>query len=553
MNQESACASKPFRKCRSFFFNDIPNQSPLFLDFQANSPKISKYYPQKQTSLKDFTEKVLTNYKVSRTELCDVLTETNKSYGVGSKTLQNIELLREKDCVAIVTGQQAGLFSGALYTIYKAFSAIDLAADLRRQHIKAVPVFWIAEEDHDFAEVKKTFVLDKSGNLVEFENTPENYGENIPVGLVELDETIEKTISELFEMLPQTEFSDEVKGLLTETYKSGETFSSAFTKFLAHIFSDYGLIFLSPLNKKLKELCAPIFVETVEKAQEIVSELLARTEQLESADYHAQVLVSEDSFPFFYQNKERLPLRRNLKNGEINVSKSKITFDKLQLLEIARNSPHQLSPNALLRPVVQDYLLPTLVYFGGAAEIAYFAQNSVIYETLDRPVTPIRHRASFTVIESKHAKTLERYDLNFLDLFAGREDIIAKVVEKFLSADTAKVFAEVEEIINNQLDRLDKNLVGQEPTLAANLENRKKKISWHINAIRKKYHLAEIRKDEFVKKRIDNLFTSLLPHNALQERTLNLVTFLNLYGKYFVDWIYDEIKTDEKGHQVLEL
>jgi len=556
MNRELACApEKPFLNWNTLSFNDIPNQSPLFLDFQENAPQLNRFYPEKQTALNDFAEKVLKHYKTNRAELCDILAETNKCFGAGAKTFTNIELLREGDCVAIVTGQQAGLFSGALYTIYKALSAVRLAEDLRRQNIKAVPVFWIAEEDHDFAEVRKMSAVDKEGKLAEFENTPKNYVENTPVGLVKLDETITEIIESLFDNLPRTEFSDELKKLLAETYQTGETYSTAFTKFLAKIFSDYGLIFLSPLNQKLKKLCAPIFAEAVEKSCEIVSALLSRSAELKSANYHAQVLVAEDSFPFFYQNENgtRQPLRRDLQNGQIKVSKSKTAFDKAELKEIAQSSSQNLSPNALLRPVVQDYLLPTLVYFGGAAEIAYFAQNSVIYEILNRPVTPIRHRASFTVIEPKHTRTLEKYELNFLDLFVGKEQILAQVVEKFLSTETAKVFDEVKEIINTQLNRLDKSLIKSEPTLSANLANRRKKILWHTGALRKKYHRAEIQKNEIVGRRIENLFTAILPHNALQERTLNLATFLNLYGANFVDWIYDAVETDEKEHQILYL
>jgi uncharacterized protein YllA (UPF0747 family) len=202
---------------------------------------------------------------------------------------------------------------------------------------------------------------------------------------------------------------------------------------------------------------------------------------------------------------------------------------------------------------VQDNLLPTLAYFGGAAEIAYFAQNSAIYKILNRPATPIRHRASFTVVQRKHARTLEKYELKFAELFDGKEKVSARIVEKFISNETAETFAEVEEIINAQLNRLDKSLTEIEPTLSANLANRRKKIIWHIGALRKKYHQAEIRKNEIVRRRIENLFTALLPNDALQERTLNVVTFLNLFGTNFIDWIYEAIETDEKDHKILYL
>ena len=556
MNQESACLSeKKSLKTETISFGEIPRQSKLFLDFQANTPNLNKFYPEKQTSLYNYAEKVLVNYKTNRQELCDVLEETNKSFGAGEKTFENIKLLRDEKCVAIVTGQQAGLFSGELYTIYKALSAVKLAEDLRKQNIKVVPIFWIAEEDHDFDEVKKTFVLDREGKLAKFENTPRNYAENLPVGLVRIDETINETINDLFESLSQTEFSGKVKSLLLETYKSGETYSTAFAKFLAKIFSDYGLVFLLPLNKKLKKLCAPIFVESIEESDQIISALLEKNEQVKNENYQAQVLVAANSFPLFYQdeNNKRQALRINAENSKFKIQNSKREFDKTELVETARNTPQNLSPNALLRPVVQDYLLPTVIYIGGAAEIAYFAQNSAIYGTLNRPVTPIRHRESFTIVQRKHARTLEKYELKFAELFDGKEKVSAKIVEKFISSDAAETFMEVGESFNAQLDRLHESLTEIEPTLAVSLANRRKKINWHIAALRKKYHVAEIEKNEIIRRRIENLFTALLPNNALQERTLNVLTFLNFFGTNFVDWIYDAIETDEKEHKILYL
>jgi bacillithiol biosynthesis cysteine-adding enzyme BshC len=556
MNQESACLSeKKSLKHETIFFSEIPHQSKLFLDFQSDSPDLNNFYPEKYTNPDEFAHKVLADYKTNRRELCDILEEINTSFGASEKTVENIKLLRDEKCVAIVTGQQAGLFSGELYTIYKALSAVKLAEDLRKQNIKAVPVFWIAEEDHDFDEVKKTFVLDKEGRLAKFENTPQNYQENLPVGLVKLDETINETIEKLFKNLPQTEFSGETKSLLLKSYKSGETYSTAFAKFLAGIFSEHGLIFLSPLNEKLKKLCAPIFVEAIEKSEEINHALLEKNRELENDNYQTQVLVAENSFPFFFQDEDakRRPLRRNLENSKFKIQNSKREFDKAELARIARSKPQSLSPNALLRPVAQDYLLPTLCCIGGAAEIAYFAQNSAIYKILNRPATPIRHRASFTIVQRKQARTLEKYELNFKELFEGKEKISARIVEEFISNNTAETFAEVEEIINAQLNRLNKSLTEIEPTLSTNLANRKKKINWHIAALRKKYHLAEIRKNEIVRRRIESLFAALLPNGVLQERTLNVVTFLNLFGANFIDWIYEAIEMNEKEHKILYL
>jgi bacillithiol synthase len=534
-------------------FEKIPQQSQLFRDFLADSEKLQKFFHEKRTSLKNYAQKVLENYKIDRELLCDVLAQTNKALGAGNKTFENLELLRKNNCLAVVTGQQAGLFSGALYTIYKALTAIKLAENLRQQNIKAVPVFWIAEEDHDFEEVKKIFNLDKKDNLCKSENSPEKYLENTPVGLVAIDETINKTIDNLFADLPRTEFSERIKNLLAKTYYPGETYSQAFARLIIEIFADYGLIILSPLETGLKKLCAPIFVEAVKRSSEISSALLDRNAALAGENYKPQVLVEKDFFPFFFQNENdlRQALRRDAESEKIKVQKSKLKFELRELEEIARKSPEKLSPNALMRPVVQDFLLPTLVYIGGAAEIAYFAQNAVIYKQLNRPVTPIRHRASFTIVERKHARTIDKYGLKFNSLFEGKEKLTARIVEEFLDKTTAGVFAEIEEIINDQLNRLDRYLLAEEPTLSDNLANRRRKILWHIGALRKKYHRAQIQKNKIVHQRLENLFTALFPDNALQERTLNVLTFLNRYSEIFIDWVYEAVEIEDTKHQVL--
>lgn len=555
MNHESVgLLQKASFKIEPLSFAEIAGQTRLFLDFQADSANISRFYPEKQTPLADFAPKVLENYKIDRDALCDVLEETNRGFGGGQKTLENINLLRQKDVVAVVTGQQAGLFSGALYTIYKALSAVRLAEDLQKQNIRAVPVFWIAEEDHDFDEVKKTFAIDKGGKLFELENSPETRIENQPVGAVRLDATIEETIGELQQNLLKTEFSRELKEVLSEAYRAGETYSTSFARFIARLFAAKGLIIFSPLNEKLKRLSAPIFVEAVKKNGEISESLLSRTERLDAENYHAQVLVEEDFFPFFLfdENGKRLALKKTKENN-FKAKDARREFSLDELIEIAESSPQNLSPNALMRPVVQDYLLPTVCYFGGAAEIAYFAQNAEIYRILNRPATPVRHRASFTVIEAKHARTLDRYNLKLTDLFKGQEKIFAEIVENFLANTAAREFAEVEEIINTQLNRLDRSLMNNEPTLSPNLATRRRKIMYHIGALRKKFYRAEIFKDQTARRRVETLFAALLPHKALQERTVNASYFLNLYGENFIEWLYEATDADEKGHQILYL
>ena len=560
MKQEIVCpcpSGTVVLQTESLPFSEIPNQSKLFIEYQNNPLSLKRYYPsavESHTQISARIPEVLANHKADRNVLCDALTEMNVKCGASEKTLENIELLRQNDCVAVVTGQQSGLFSGPLYTIYKALSAIKLTECLRKRGFNAVPVFWIATEDHDFEEVSKTFFLNGKGALAEAKNEPKRCYENLPVGYIKLDDSIKQTIENLFDELPNTEFTEELRLLIEETWQSQTYYGDAFARLLNKLFGAYGLIILCPLDDRLKRLAAPIYKEAIEKSEEIVTALRRRSEELQEKGYHAQVLIGEDYFPLFWQAKDHT--RNSMKKSSAGTFKTKDEageFTLKELAEIAETDPSRFSPSVVLRSVVQDYLLPTVCYFGGAAEIAYFAQSGEVYRILNRPATTIFHRQSFTIVEPKHARTLNKYDLELKDLFAGFENILPQIVEQHLNRETALKFVEAEEKINIELNKLDQSLVNIEPTLAENLANRRRKILYHISALRNKFHHAQILKDETINRRLETAFTALLPHKHLQERTLNVTGFLDHYGLYFIEWIYEAIDLEDKGHRVIYL
>ncbi len=556
MNREIALARKSEKAYENTFpFEGIPGQSKLFIDFLKNSKDIQKFYPSKNTDLKQLSKDVLANYEVERDVLCDILKAENEELSAGSYTLGSIEKLRDEDCVAVVAGQQAGLFSGAMYTIYKAISAIKLAKDLTDQGIKAVPLFWVASEDHDLEEANETFAMDQTGGIETIANELFEIEAGTPVEFVNLGEQVGATIDSYFAALPTTDFSTQTRSLLEGVYQAEATFGSAFARLMLELFGRHGLILVSPMNKDLRKLCAPIFGEAIRKHEQITDRLRQRDLELADLGYHSQVLVSEDFFPFFHIDKKRKrnALRFDKENRKITSLGTEDVFTKEDLLKIAMDTPEQLSPNALMRPVIQDYLFPTVSFYGGSAEVAYFAQNEVIYETLGRPVNQIRHRASFTVIEPKSKRTLDRYRLDFEDMFLNEEDLLGKVIDEFVAGDTANTFENVERSIKEQLSRLEKQLLSSEPTLADNLANRRKKILWHIETLKKKFHKAELLKNEVLKRRIHFVKSSLCPRNSLQERTINIFYYLNAYGPNFIDWVYNAVDLDEKEHQLLIL
>lgn len=544
-------------RTESLPFERVPNQSSLFLQYLKDPETLKRYYPNAIRSRNDIGDRlreVLDNYSTNRDALCDALVATNENFGAGRKTLENIELLRRPDTVAVVTGQQAGLFTGPLYTIYKALSAIRMTECLKAVGINAVPVFWVATEDHDFDEVSRASFINLNGGLSEVRAEPEHCRENLPVGHIRLDESIRQTVAELFGELPSTEFTPSLRELIHETWYPGRYFGDAFGEMLTRLLAGYGIILLCPMNTELKRLASPVYVKAIEKSAEIVEALLKRSEELKAEGFPAQVHITEDYFPLFWQaNDDTRNALKKSREGTFKTKDGLKEFTLEELANLAASEPQRFSPSVVLRSVVQDYILPTLVYFGGAAEIAYFAQSSEVYRLLERPVTPIFHRQSFTFVEPRHARTMRRYGLNFPDLFQGLEALLPEIVEKYLDRDTGRLFAEVEEKINTELRRLDERLAAIDPTLADSLAKRRRKIIYHIAALRHKFHRSEIRRNETIHNQIQAMYSALLPKGVLQERVLNVATFYNRYGRHFIDWIYESIDLDDKGHRLVYL
>lgn len=557
---EAACYSTPEEaglRVKSLPFERIPNQSRLFLDYLRDPLALRRFYPSAVKFHHELAERapeVVAAHQTDRAALCDALEKMNSAWGAGAETLANIARLREADSVAVVSGQQAGLLTGPLYTIYKALSAVKLAGCLTQRGTPAVPVFWIATEDHDFAEVASAEFIGCDCRLARVSVSNAMHMEGTPVGHVKLDESINETITRLLEVLPETEFTSELESLVREAWQPGVSYSDAFARMMTKLLGHHGLILLDPLDAELKHLASPLYSEAARRAPVIADALVQRSRELEEAGYHAQVLASSDSFPLFLHTEDgtRHALARTNK-GLYRMKEGSEEYEAEALAEWALREPARFSPNVTLRAVVQDYLLPTIAYFGGAAEIAYFAQTAEVYRTLSRPATPILHRASMTVVESRTGRTLERCGLELEDFFAGLENVLARVVEEYLGAETGQAFDRTEETINRALDELREHLRGVDPTLADALETGRRKINYQLHGLRTRFHRAQMNRDRAVHRQIERAFSCLYPEKTLQERHINITSLVARHGRYVIDWIYDAINLGSSDHQVVYL
>jgi bacillithiol biosynthesis cysteine-adding enzyme BshC len=535
-------------------FTQIPHTTRLFADLLAYSPSVRPFYPHSPY----FTEWMKAEasalqYDPSRRErVSAILERQNKSWDASPQTFANINRLRS-GATAVVTGQQVGLFGGPMFVIYKALTAVKLAEQATAEGIDAVPVFWLATYDHDLAEVNHAAMPGADGLLRTL--TTSSHGiAGAPVSDVKLGEEILAVVEEAAALLGDSEATQ----FLRESYRPGETLGGAFARFCARLFRESGVILLDASDAELHCVAAPIYRTAVERASEIDDALLVRGQALEAAGYHQQVKVTASSvLVFTLQNGARTPIQRRA-NGDTTefVVANGTLAEKLspaELLERIDKTPENFSPNVLLRPVVQDYLLPTLAYAGGAAEAAYFAQAGAVYEKITGRVTPIIPRFSATLVEPKVQRWLRQYDLTVVDVFQEPDALRRTLASRTLPADLQAAFERSKKSVEESFSSLQEALSKLDPTLVEASQTGASKMNYQLDRLRERAMVAELRRSEVVSRHADALSQALYPENALQERGVAGAYFVARHGNELLKDIYDAIRIDCLDHQILEL
>ena len=541
-------------KSHCLSFSQIPHTTRLFVDFLAYSPTVQPFYPRSPYFAEWMKEEAadISYDSVRREQVAGILERQNQSWGASAKTLSNLERLR-KGAAAVVTGQQVGLFGGPMFALYKALTAVKLADEASAAGIEAVPIFWLATYDHDLAEVNHVALPAADGTLQVLATSSHDVA-GAPVSAVRLDPEIAGVVEQAVGLLGESEAAE----FLKECYRAGETLGSAFARLYTRIFAEWGVIVLDASDPELARVSAPMYRAAVERAAELSSALLQQGSALEAAGYHQQVKVTESSVLLFTtRNGARVPIHRREQAGvEEFVIDGEAAGEKLSradLISQIEAHPEQFSPNVLLRPIVQDYLLPTLAYTGGAAEAAYFGQAAAIYKSLSGRVTPVVPRFSATVVEPKVQRLLEKHALAVTDVFAGPEELRREIASHSLPADLQAAFDAAREsfdanfgAVKDKLEKLDRTLVDAAETSRSKMQHQLEKL--YAQAAR-----AEAQKGELVTRHAAHLSASLYPDKGLQERAIGGIYFLARYGKEFLHELYAVIHTDCHDHQILEL
>lgn len=526
----------------------------LFKSYLTDYPSVAEFYPGdfRDPDVRRKAVEAAADFPRDRQRLVEILLDQNARWGPDEKVRSNIHSLLRTDSAAVVTGQQVGLLVGPLYTPYKIITVLQLADELSKDTGRpVVPIFWLEGEDHDFQEISSIKLLHQNGvaTLEYHGNPPPETGNHGPVGNLVLTDEIERITKEVDALLPPTEFRDRVLDAIRAAYRPGVTLLDAFARLLRFIFSDSGLILIDPGDARLKQLSASLFrkelldyTESHARLEEVSSRLQER--------FHVQVhprpvqlfLIEEDGRFSLNPTEDGFTLR------------GKQAFYRLdELLSLLDAHPEKFSPNVVMRPLMQDYLLPTAAYVAGPGEISYFAQFKPIYEWAGIPMPVIYPRATVTLVENRIRKQLERYDLDLLDFEGDIEPLFRRVVLSELDVDLEGAFQSATNQVHEAVSALRPVIQQVNGSLVKSSEALRVLLVKEVEKFKDKVVKAEKRRHEELYGRLEKARENLFPGGKLQERAISPIYFLNKYSPELIVALGEVLSLDTTEHQVVFL
>ena len=537
--------------------SSLPGVSALFRDYSdasaaANPEALRRWYPSSPFEMA-WAATSPTLDAAQRTRLADALSVQQHAFRAGAAALANVEKIRNGAAV-VVTGQQVGLFGGPLLTLLKAATAVRKAADATKATGRDyVPVFWLASEDHDLAEVDQVALLSK--NAVETLRLGLHAERPVPVGKMSVGDA-SVALEQASELLGWAPAAD----VLRECYAPdaqgvSPTLAQAFGRFVARVFAEQGLIVMDAAPREFHAMGAHVLRGAIERADELEAALLARSAELVAGGYHAQVLVAPGHSLLFLLDPEtgaRTPLRRTT-DGAWKAGAR--TYTTAELLEILAAEPERLSPNALLRPVFQDAILPTAAYIGGPAEIAYFAQSEVLYAKLLARVTPVLPRLSATLVEPAIAKVMAQHETSLTQIFEAKKasELAQRLGARAMPIEGKRKLAAVGNAMDAELTALTVYMTAMSADLGRSAGVSASKMRYQMNRLRRMAAAYEVQKSAHVMKHAQALMLNLFPEEHLQERLLAGGWFLAKYGDALPALLVEHAGQECPGHRVIHL
>jgi bacillithiol biosynthesis cysteine-adding enzyme BshC len=459
----------------------------------------------------------------------------------------------------VVTGQQVGLFGGPLFTPFKAATALARARQSTAAGHPHAAVFWLATEDHDFAEINHvSFPARRDLRKLVYSAAPQTAQ---PVGEIILDDSITPLLNEAWELLGESDAMD----ALAEAYKPGHTFAQAFASFYSRVFAAQGLLVLDAGGREFHRIGAPVLRAALERADELHEALLQRNRALEAAGYHAQVAVAPQSSLLFLLNErttdhhsgarlalKRLPPTAQEPDGIWQAGRQ--TYSTADLVGILDAEPERISPSALLRPVFQDFLLSTSAIIGGPAEVAYFAQSAVLYERILGRVTPPLPRFSATLIEPDIGELLRQHELTLERVFAENPASLAQLLAaRAMPIEGKRKLAAAGTALDVELAVLLEWMQALDPGLGRSAETSASKMRYQMNRLRTLAANFELQREAALGRHAQAISQALYPGGVLQERVIGAAYYFARHGLELAKELTAQAANPCPGHTAIWL
>ncbi len=533
-------------------YDRLPHQPGLFLKYVSLSDDALRF-SQRRPKLTELAQMAgeISAGAFPRTEMAEIVLRQNEGFGITDSVRESIANLSKPGSVAILTGQQAGLFTGPALTIYKALTALRLSEHLRQRGFNSAAVFWIASDDHDLAEITRLGIPEIGGGIRTMDaRLPLFTTADVParpVGSIRLPESIHQVI-EAYCQSVAGERSEALRDMLAAAYQPGATFAEAFGRLMATVLKDRGLILFDPRDKEAKKLAAPTVKRALNEAREIRASLTERNLSLQDSGFQPQVSVLPRSSLVFLEDESARRLLSTGDEGFVLKDTGK-RFTVVELTDFLDRHPEQFSPNVLLRPLVQDHLFPTVAYVGGPAEVSYFAQTDVLYRRYGRPAPVIWPRAGFTVVDDAAEMTLMRHGLQVEQCFTREDRIFRRILTERPDA-SERLLAEIKEGIRHSFEEFRPALVALDSSLGPAADTIERKLLHRTGSLETNFFHYAMSQDDSFRKEVSHLLDCCFPNGNLQERGIGVPYLIGQHGDRFLDALFEAIDLECPAHWI---